>query len=83
MYYSCSNKSQQLKQCSSKMYYILFPYQHVIGINIIYKIKKLLKNDDNVMFKTPDMYVSKNISYSCYVLYLKYCIKGMLGWDKL
>ena len=35
------------------------------------------------MFKTPDMYVSKNISYSCYVLYLKYCIKGMLGGDKL
>ena len=75
MYYSCSNKSQQLKQCSSKMYYILFPYQHVIGINIIY--------DDNVMFKTPIMYVSKNILYSRYVLYLKYCIKGMLGGDKL
>ena len=75
MYYSCSNKSQQLKQCSSKMYYILFPYQHVIGISIIY--------NDNVMFKTPDMYVSKNISYSRYVLYLKYCIKGMLGGDKL
>ena len=77
MYYSCSNKSQQLKQCSSNniMYYILLPYQHVIGINIIY--------DDNVMFKTPDMYVSKNISYSHYVLYFKYCIKGMLGGDKL
>ena len=48
----------------------------------------LIKNvaliyDDNVMFKTPDMYVSKNISYSCYVLYLKYCIKEMLGGDKL
>ena len=79
MYYSCSNKSQQLKQCSSKMYYILFTYQHVIGINVFY--------DDNVMFNTPNMYVSKNniyfISYSRYVLYLKYCIKGMLGGDKL
>ena len=35
------------------------------------------------MFKTSDMYVSKNISYSRYVLYLKYCIKGMRGRDKL
>ena len=55
----------------------------LIGILVAFRKVHAYNYDDNVMFKTPDMYVSKNISYSRYVLYLKYCIKGMLGGDKL
>ena len=56
MYYSCSNKSHQLKQCSSQMYYILFPYQHVANK---YNYRNTgIKNKDiliNMQLKTCDM----------------------------